>query len=375
MRRYIWQLPGWPNQTADAKTLLALLDQARKKQYAFLGALSLTGTHERLLSMIDTLTATAIDTTRIEGETLNPASVRSSVARRLGVEVGGARQDDRTEGVVAMTLDAVRNYSRPLTADRLRGWHAGLFPTRIGERPQPWMGQYRSPDHDPMRVLSGAIGHERTHFEAPPASDVPTMMDDFLAWFHERRGNEHGLVHAAIAHLWFLTIHPFVDGNGRIARAIADMALAQDEDSGDRFYSLSTQIQQERSNYYDALERAQRGGLDVTEWVAWFVESLIHSIEKAQDVVTRARAATEFWSAHVAVAFNERQRRVLWRILGNFEGDLNLRKYMAISGAPRATAQRDLTDLVEAHVLSSVGQGKATRYLLTRPEKSISYSS
>lgn len=217
-----------------------------------------------------------------------------------------------------------------------------------------------------MQVVSGPAGRERIHYEAPPAEAVQAMMSDFLRWFNDSRADEHGLVRAALAHLWFETIHPFVDGNGRIGRAIADTALSQDERSADRFYSLSSQIAKERSDYYDALQHAQHGSLDVTPWILWFVGALERAIDTAGSTVARARNATAFWEKHGDYPFNPRQRRVLWRILGDFEGDLNLRKYIAIAKAPRATAQRDLAQLVEGGILEQVGQGKATRYMLAR---------
>jgi len=261
-----------------------------------------------------------------------------------------------------MTLDAVRMYADPLTHERLQSSHAGLFPKAVGEASKPWMGAYRTVFDGPMRVLSGPVGRERVHFEAPAAGDVSRMMDDFLAWYNGSRHTMNGLIRAAIAHLRFLTIHPFHDGNGRIARAIADMTLAQDEDSGDRFYSLSAQIQQERSAYYDALESTQQGTLDLTQWVFWFVECLERAIDNSQSVVTRARDAALFWQMHRDDEFNERQKKVLWCLIGNFEGDLNLRKYIAISGSPRATAQRDLSDLVASGILQPGGRGKSTHY-------------
>lgn len=365
MRRYIWQDANWPfGLTTDAVSLAPILDSARKEQYRFLGALSLTPSQERLESTIANLTSTAVQSSDIEGERLDPVAVRSSVARRLGAPYAGASADDRTEGVVAMTLDATRDYDIDLTPERLFTWHAGLFPTSLGEDPKPWMGAFRTKTDDPMQIVSGPVGHARVHFEAPPGELVPAMMNDFIGWFNTSRTNENGLLRAATAHLWFETIHPFVDGNGRIGRAIADMALAQDENSADRFYSLSTQFSRDRKDYYAQLERAQTTSLDTTPWARWFVGELMRAISAAQATVDRARTATQFWEMHSDYDFNDRQRRVLWRILGEFEGSLNLRRYVAISRAPRATAQRDLAALVEDGVLTQVGQGKATHYEL-----------
>jgi len=359
---FIWQNPRWPSFSIDAETLLPAIDAARSKQHSLLGALSLASRAERLAATIDAFAESALNTSKIEGEILDPASVRSSVARLLGVEAGGLRQDARTEGVVEMTLDAVRAFDVPLDAARLQGWHAGLFPAAIGEPAPRGAGRYRLADEDPMLVVSGAIGRRRVHFEAPPGALVPAMMEDFLLWFEQSRARENGLTRAAIAHLWFLTIHPFHDGNGRIARAIADMALAQDEGSSDRFYSLSSQIQFERKHYYEALETAQRHDIDVTAWVVWFVGCFTRAVEASEAVLIRARRAARFWDRHRAVTLNERQKAVLYRMLGDFEGRLNLRKYIAMTKTSDATAQRDLSDLVEAGILEIEGKGRATHY-------------
>lgn len=364
MRRYIWQASGWPELRVDRQALAPLLDGARKRQFAFIGALMMTPRREQLESVVANLTDSAVDSSEIEGERLDPNAVRSSVARRIGVEYAAVRVDDRTEGVVDMTLDATRNYNVKLTRERLNRWHAGLFPTVRGEQPQPWLGKYRAAVNDPMQIVSGPLGRQRVHYEAPPARLVPAMMTAFLQWFAASRDGENGLVRAALAHLQFETIHPFVDGNGRIGRAIADMALAQDENTPDRFYSLSAQIAKERQDYYDALESVQRGSLDVTAWVRWFVDALTSAIAEADKTVTRAREASRFWEMHREYPFNARQRLVLWRVLGDFDGDLNLRKYIAIAKASRATAQRDLAQLVEAGILKPADQGKATRYVL-----------
>lgn len=364
MRRYIWQDPEWPALQIDHRSLASLLDEARKRQFAFLGALFMASHEQQLESVIANLTDSAVDSSEIEGERLDPIAVRSSVARRLGAVHAAIPVDDRTEGVVDMTLDATRNYDTKLTRRRLCSWQAGLFPTQRGEQPRLWAGKYRTAADDPMRIVSGPMGRERVYYEAPPAKRVPPMMNDFLDWFGRSREKENGLVRAALAHLWFETIHPFVDGNGRIGRAIADMALAQDENTPDRFYSLSAQIAKDKNAYYDALQSAQRGSLDVTAWVRWFVDALVSAIGDAQKTVTRARKAARFWELHRGLPFNTRQRQVLWRVLGDFEGDINLRKYIAISKAPRATAQRDLAQLVESGVLGSTGHGKATHYFL-----------
>lgn len=364
MRRYIWEDAAWPHLQVDRAALDAQLDRVRKRQFTLRGALSVASPGQRVDSTLNNLTDSAVESSRIEGERLDLGAVRSSIARRLGVEHAKVNADDRTEGVAEMTVDATRNYDENLTSERLGRWQSGLFPIARGERPQRWLGVYRDANDGPMQIVSGASGRERIHYEAPPAELVGPMMDEFLSQFNHNRADENGLVRAALAHLSFETIHPFVDGNGRIGRAIVNMALAQDEDSSDRFYSLSGQIAKERNDYYDALEVAQHGPLDVTPWVSWFLSALDRAIGAAELTIERARRATSFWDKHRSDTFNSRQQQVLWRILGDFEGDLNLRKYMAIAKAPRATAQRDLAALVEKHVLEVIGQGKATRYAI-----------
>lgn len=363
MSLFIWESPQWPKIRLDEERLLPVVSEARSRQHYLLGALSLSSPEERLAATADALSVSALDSSAIEGELLVEAAVRSSVARRLGLDKGGVLQGDRTEGVVEMTLEAVREYDQALTHKRLWKWHAGLFPGTIERAAPSAAGRYRVASEDPMQVVSGPVGRPRIHFEAPSGSQVPTMMDEFLLWFNASREREDGLLRAARAHLWFVTIHPFHDGNGRITRAITDMALAQDEKSRDRFYSFSAQILRERAEYYRELESAQHGTLDVTRWAGWFVGCFMRAIEASENVIERARRAMHFWTAHKHVVMNARQKRVLLRLLNDFEGKLNLRKYVAITKTSDATAQRDLAELVAADVLTSVGAGKATHYL------------
>lgn len=366
MRRYIWQSADWPTFTVSLERVLPEIELVRQRQGAFREVLAFTSQEQREQSLVEAAAASAVQTSAIEGEALDWDAVRSSVARQLGVDRGGVLQDDKTEGVVAMTLDATRNYAPQLTELRLFQWHAELFPRMLGAPERDIMvGSWRRPASDPMQVVSGVIGRERVHFEAPPASDVPREMDSFITWFNDSRSSENGLIRAAIAHLRFLTVHPFEDGNGRIGRAIADMALSQDDKSADRFYSMSAQIHREKKTYYEMLERTQQSSRDVTEWVKWFIGCLARAIDASQYIAERTRKAAEFWNTHAFTDLNERQRTVLHRILGNFDGDLNLRKYIAISGAPRATAQRDLSDLVARGILSPAGAGKATFYRIS----------
>lgn len=349
--------------TWNPARVLPAADEARRQQYRLLGQSDGLTVQQRLEIVVRCATDSALESSAIEGEMLNPESVYSSVVRRLGLKTTPS-QDDRTEGVVDLTLDASRNFDRPLTTERLFQWHADLFPLEPGGAPPLTVGGWRPPSSDPMQVLSGPMGRTRVHFEAPPAADVPRMMAQFLEWFDTAESSENGLVRAALAHLRFLTIHPFDDGNGRIARAIADLALSQDERSGDRFYSVSAQMHAERRDYYAAIEAAQRGSSDVTEWVLWFLGCFTRAIETSRLSVERARRAVMFWQRHALADLNERQRTVLERLLGDFDGDLNLRKYIAITKTSRATAQRELAQLVDRGILRPEGAARATRYVV-----------
>ena len=279
---YLWERGDWPAFRWDADALLSPLADVRGRHGRLLGAMSQLGFDLKIESELQATTEDVLKTSEIEGEALDPAGVRSSVARRLGVSAGGASVFDRTaDGVVEMVLDATQHYGRPLSLERLRGWHAALFPTGYSGVRKITVADSRTDRDGPMRVVSGAMGRERVHFEAPPAERVATEMDRFLTWFNDRPSMD-ALLRSAVAHLWFVTIHPFDDGNGRIARAIADLALAQMEGTGQRFYSLSAQIRQERSRYYGTLETTQRGTVDVTEWLAWFVACFGRAIDEAE---------------------------------------------------------------------------------------------
>jgi Fic family protein len=309
------------------------------------------------------VTEEAVKNAEIEGEHLNRASVRSSVARRLGLPDGGLGPEDRrADGLVEMTLDATKNFTAPLTRDRLFAWHAALFPTGRSGLRAITIGGWRSDAHGPMQVVSGPVGHQRVHYQAPPAERVETEMAAFLEWFNESPALD-GLVTAALAHLWFVTIHPFDDGNGRIARTVADLALARSEHSPTRFYSLSSQIRRERPDYYASLEQTQKGDLDVTARLRWFVACFSRAIDAAEEASAGVLRRAEFWQRHAAAPFTERQRIVLTRVLGGFEGKLTARKWAALAQCSMATAQRDIKDLVDRGVLlRNTGGSKNTSY-------------
>jgi Fic family protein len=368
---YIHQLPKWPNFEWDPNPLFAPLEQAHSHQQRLLKRMQHLGFTFRREAELETLTEDIIKSSEIEGEKLNTAQVRSSVARRLGMEVGGLQLADRNvEGVVEMMLDATTKFSEPLTQGRLFAWHTALFPQgRSGMRPIS-VGAWRTDSSGPMQVISGPIGKEHVHFEAPRAERLPQEMAFFLDWFE---GGSEGdwLVKAGLAHLWFVTLHPFEDGNGRIARAIADMALARSERRPERFYSMSAQIRRERSRYYEILERTQKGGLDVTPWMEWFLGCLARAIQGAEVTVAPVERRGRFWDSIATLSLNDRQRNVLSRLLDDFEGKLTSSKWAKLAKCSQDTATRDIADLVQRDVLKrNPGSGRATNYSLIEPNPS-----
>ncbi len=321
------------------------------------------GSEFRCQAELDAVTEEALKNAEIEGEILRRDSVHSSVARRLGVPNAALGPEDRrAEGLVQMTLDATKNFGAPLTRERLFGWHAALFPAEYSGLRRIRVGAWRDDAEGPMEVRSGPVGRERVHFQAPPAERVETEMAAFLKWFNEPPKLD-GIVCAALAHLWFVTIHPFDDGNGRIARALADMTLARSENSGVRFYSLSSQVRREQPEYYASLERTQRSDLDVTDRLLWFTDCFSRAIDAAEQAAAGVLRRAEFWQHHALTSFNERQRSVLNRFLGEFEGKLTAPKWKALAKCSMPTAQRDLKDLVDRGILvRNPGGSKNTSY-------------
>ena len=362
---YIWQRPKWPQFRQDTARLAKHLARTRHMQGKLLGRMEALGFEMRSEAMLSTLTEDVVKTSEIEGETLVPDQVRSSIANRLGLDVGGLPVPDRNvDGVVEMALDATRNYAERLTEDRLLSWHAALFPTGHSGMRRIRVGRWRDDADGPMEVVSGPIGRQRVHYTAPPAERVGDEISGFLEWFEDKQSMEPVLA-AGIAHLWFVTIHPFDDGNGRIARAIADMALARSEQSPERFYSMSAQIRLERRTYYDTLETTQKGGLDITDWQAWFLECLARAIENAQHTLTAVLTKAAFWQTHTSKLLNERQVKVLNRLLDGFEGKLTSSKWAAMNRCSQDTANRDIRDLIERGMLvRSQAGGRSTSYEL-----------
>jgi Fic family protein len=360
---YIWDAAEWPQLQWDDAKLLAPLAAARLQQGRLLGGMARLGFDLKLEAQLEALTEETIKSSEIEGEVFDRDSVRSSLASRLGVpQAAVAPADRRTDGVVEMMLDATQKYDEPLTQERLFAWHASLFPTGRSGLDKIRTGAWRDDANGPMQLVSGPVGRRRVHYEAPPAHRVAGEMQRFLEWFNRAERIE-GLLRAGVAHLWFVTVHPFEDGNGRIARAIADQALAQSEGSGQRFYSMSSQIRKERSDYYDALERAQKGGVDVTDWLLWFLGCFSRAIAGADAAGAHLLRKADFWQHHAHVALSERQKAVLNRYLDGFEGKLTAKKWAALTKVSIPTAQRDINELVERGVLKrNAGGSKNTSY-------------
>jgi Fic family protein len=365
MPTYIHELENWPQFTWDHKALEEPLPAVRHRQGRLIGRMESLGLSLRSEAVLQTLTEDVIKSSDIEGETLDRYQVRSSLARRLGMNIGALAPADRhVEGVVEMMLDATQNYSEPLTAERLFGWHAALFPTGRSGMHKITVGAWRDDRNGPMQVVSGPVGRARVHYQAVPAARLGHDMTAFLAWFNAEPTVDL-VLKAAIAHLWFVTIHPFDDGNGRIARAIADMALARSEASPQRFYSMSAQIRVERNAYYEILEKTQKGDLDITGWLTWFLACLDRAFDGAETILAAVLKMSRFWERHATAAFNERQRDILNRLLGDFEGKLTSSKWAKIEKCSQDTALRDIADLVERGILrKDEGGGRSTSYSL-----------
>ncbi len=359
-RHWIWEHPGWPAFAWDAGELARPLAASRLAQGKVLGALRLFDPTLTLEAAASVLVEDGVTTSAIEGERLDPAAVRSSVARRLGLPTAGLPAPPRAvQGLVEVLLDATQRHDRPLTLKRLCGWQAALFPTGYSGLRKIRTGALRG--KAAMRVVSGRVGRERVHFEAPPRAGLGGELERFLAWFASPPREVDGLVRAGLAHLWFVTLHPFEDGNGRLARAITDMALAQDERQPMRAFSLSSQVLRERESYYGILEATQRGDLDVTDWLAWFLAQVESAAVAAEATIAVTLAKARFWLRHQATDLSERQRKVINRLLDagpdGFEGGMNTRKYMGLTRTSRATAYRELADLVEKGCLEPTGNG------------------
>lgn len=363
MSKYIHELKDWPNFTWQHDQLMVALAEVRHKQGRLLGKLEGLGFQLRQEATLETLTQDVIKSSEIEGEYLPIDQVRSSIAKRLGIELAGEVTVNRNvESVVEIMLDATQQYEQPITDERLFGWHAALFPTgRIGLN-KIAVASWRDDAKGPMQVVSGAMGKERVHYEAPHASLLQKEMEKFLNWFNTSSTTDP-VLKSALAHLWFVTIHPFDDGNGRIARAIADMQLARADKSRQRFYSMSTQIQRERNQYYEILEKTQKGDLDITPWLLWFFNCLNRAISASEENLSAVIQKATFWKAQHSVIFNARQRNMLNKLMDGFEGKLTTSKWAKIAKCSTDTALRDIQDLIEKEVLEKEeGGGRSTSY-------------
>jgi len=366
MRRiemYLWQQAAWPDFTWDDIALSTLLAQANKEQGRLKGKLEAMGFKTQGEALLQTLTQDVIQSSDIEGEKLSSAQVRSSIARRLGMDIAGLVPANRNvEGVVEMMLDATQEYDSPLTDERLFSWHAALFPTGRSGMHKIIVGAWRDDSKGPMQVVSGPAGRERVHFEAPPAEQIAEESARFLEWFNQPKKIDP-LLSSGLAHFWFISLHPLEDGNGRIARAIADMVLAQGENSSQRSYSMSAQIREEREDYYNMLERTQRSSLDITAWQEWFLGCLGRAIENAHENLGDALSKARFWERYAREPLNERQIKVLNRVMDNFEGKITSSKWAKLAKCSQDSAGRDIKNLIERGALrKDPGGGRSTSY-------------
>jgi Fic family protein len=363
MKVFIHQLGDWPNFRWDSNQFVNLLSEARNLQGRLIGKMESLGFDLRNEALLNTLTQDVLKSSEIEGEFLNPDQVRSSIARKLGMEIAGSVDSDRNvDGVVEMMLDATQNCFNPLTANRLFDWHAALFPTGRTGMYKITVADWRKDSTGPMQVVSGALGKEKVHFQAPDSSLIEKEMKFFLDWFNNNEQTDL-VLKAAIAHLWFVTIHPFEDGNGRITRALTDMLLAQSDKSNQRFYSMSAQIRIERKEYYEILEKTQKGNLDITEWIKWFLNCLINSLQSTDSLLAGVLFKADFWNKHAKTLINERQKNLLNKLLDEFDGKLTSSKWAKIAKCSKDTAIRDINDLIDKDILQKESAGgRSTNY-------------
>lgn len=362
MAIYIHQLKNWPNLNWNEQEFISLLNEVRVLQGKLIGKVELLGFELKDEANLETLIQDVLQTSEIEGEILNPELVRSSIATRLGLEYSGLEQSNRhIDGIVELMLDATQNDNKTLTNERLFGWHAALFPTGRSGMHKIEVANWRS---GAMQVVSGGMGREIVHYEAPKSERLASEMKQFIDWYNCEQ-NLESLLKAAVAHLWFITIHPFDDGNGRIARAITDMQLSKSDGVNQRFYSMSTEINKQKKNYYTILEKTQKGDLDITEWIIWFFECLKNSILYSSTIVDKVVKKHHFWVKNAGKISNERQQIMLNKLMDNFEGNLNTSKWAKMAKTSPDTALRDITDLVNKGILIKANSGgRSTHYIL-----------
>ena len=363
--RYLYQQKKWPRFEWDQDRISNLLERVRLNQGRLIGKMEGLGFDLRDEAVLQNLTEDVIKSSEIEGEKLDRLQVRSSIARRLGMDVAGLVRSDRdVEGVVEMATDAIQNYNQLLTTKRLFDWHAALFPTGRSGMTQINVGAWRDDASGPMQVISGPLGRTNVHFQAPKAQLLQSEMKLFLNWINKKKVTD-SILKAAVAHLWFLTLHPFDDGNGRIARAITDLLLARSEQSSKRFYSISAQICAERKSYYEILEKTQKGSLDLTEWILWFLSCMEKALQNADKVLSSVMKKAKFWENRSGESFSERQRKLLNRLLDGFEGNMTSSRWASIGKCSQDSATRDIQDLIRKNILKrNPGGGRSTSYSL-----------
>lgn len=374
MRRiiqYIHETEDWPSFKWDLEQVVSLLSDLRNKQGILKGKMEAIGFKLQNEAYLETLTLDVLKTSEIEGEILDTQQVRSSIARKLGIDIGGLVESSRdVEGIVEVMMDATQYWEKELNDERLFSWHSALFPTGRSGMYKIITGNWRDDSTGPMQVVSGPLGKETVHFEAPDAKKIPIEMTQFVTWFN-RLDTDDPVIKAAISHLWFITIHPFEDGNGRIARAITDMQLCKSENSSQKFYSMSAQIEEQKKEYYEILESTQKGTIDITKWLLWFLNCLGKAIESSSTIVENIIAKHKFWNNNKAIPFNERQIKIIELLFGNFYGNLTTSKWAKINKCSQDTALRDIQDLVKKEVLKkSESGGRSTKYELKEIVKS-----
>lgn len=370
MSKYLWQNKRWPNYTWDANVLIPLLGDCRYRQGVIFAKMGDLGFEALKQTRAEILIEEALKTSAIENLKIDPNAVRSSVAKRLGLPIAGLPEPERNrdaDGIVRVLLDATENFGDRLTQKRLCGWQAALFPTGYSGIYKIEVGRWRTDKNGPMKVVSGPMGHETTHYVAPPADRVVLEMKQFLSWWKSPPAASDGILRSAIAHLWFVQIHPFADGNGRIARALSEMAMSQDENSSTRFYSLSSQIQRDVNDYYGVLETTSKGNGDITRWLEWYLRCMVKAMDRSGALLKIVLYTARFWALYAQTRLNDAQKKAIERILdkgpGGFEGGLNNRKYCNMNHTSRAKAQRDLADLVKKGILlKNPGGGRSVSY-------------
>lgn len=362
--KYIYQNADWHSFTYFGDKIQNLLLEIKKAQGYLLGKMDALGFDVKNNALLQVLTENIIKSSEIEGQILDKHIVRSSIARRLGIDLGGETPVSRDiEGVVEMMLDATQNYALNMTKERIVGWHAALFPTGFSGMYKINVGNYRTDEQGPMQVVSGYAGNEKVHYEAPPAEFLESEMKDLIDYINTET-EEDCLIKAGIVHLWFVILHPFDDGNGRIARALTDMMLARSDDSNFRFYSMSSQIQKNRKSYYEILEKTQKGTMDITNWLVWFLENLLIAIQSSGEITNNVLKKAEFWQKNANLVFNERQIKVLNRFMDNFEGNLTTTKWAKMCNCSQDTATLDINELIAKKILKRIGKGRSTHYTM-----------